>query len=78
MPTIMRRGGARYFFYSNEGDEPPHVHVEYQGQTAKFWLAPVNLARTSSMRLGDLRSVARIVEANAGYFQEVWHEYFGR
>jgi hypothetical protein len=28
VPTVIRIHGYRYFFYSNEGSEPPHVHVE--------------------------------------------------
>ena len=26
-PEIHREHGMRFFFFSNEGDEPPHVHV---------------------------------------------------
>jgi hypothetical protein len=39
MPTIYRHGGYRFFFFSNEGEEPPHIHIEAQGNVAKFWLA---------------------------------------
>lgn len=28
MPTVRRIGSARFFFYSNEGTEPPHIHVK--------------------------------------------------
>ena len=48
MPTVRRIGSARFFFYSNEGSEPPHVHVEQGGSVAKFWLAPVSLAGVTS------------------------------
>ena len=44
MPTVLRSGPFRFFFYSNEGSEPPHVHVEAGAHVAKFWLAPVRLA----------------------------------
>src|SRR3989442_1801226 len=27
MPTLLRVEGFRFFFFSNEGQEPPHVHV---------------------------------------------------
>ncbi|CTQ33135.1 DUF4160 domain-containing protein [Jannaschia rubra] len=38
MPTLMRNGPLRVFFYSNEGDPrgPPHVHVIAGGDEAKF------------------------------------------
>ena len=38
MPTVLNAGGYRFFFYSLEGSEPPHIHVEYGRSTAKFWL----------------------------------------
>ena len=40
MPTLLREGPYRFFFYSDEGDprEPPHVHVTAGDRLAKFWL----------------------------------------
>jgi hypothetical protein len=46
MPTIDDIGPYKFFFYSAEGTEPPHVHVRRDQSTAKFWLAPVRLARS--------------------------------
>jgi hypothetical protein len=45
MPTVLRTGPYRFFFYSHEPGEPPHVHVDRDNQSAKFWLEPVELAR---------------------------------
>jgi hypothetical protein len=36
MPTVLRSGGFRFFFYSQESREPPHIHVESGDATAKF------------------------------------------
>jgi len=41
MPTVLRAGPYRFFFYSSDAAEPPHVHVERDENTAKFWLSPV-------------------------------------
>ena len=49
MPTVLRIGSARFFFYSNEGDKPSHIHVEQAGAVAKFWLDPVSLASSHSL-----------------------------
>jgi hypothetical protein len=38
VPTVLRWNGYRFFFFSNEGAEPPHIHVDKGGATAKFWL----------------------------------------
>lgn len=43
MPVIARINGYTFRLYSNEGTEPPHVHVHYQGAEAKYWLDPVAL-----------------------------------
>lgn len=37
MPTVLRSGPYRLFFCSADGAEPPHVHVERDQRTAKFW-----------------------------------------
>lgn len=39
MPTVLEVDGFRFYFYANEGTEPPHVHVDKGGATAKVWLA---------------------------------------
>jgi hypothetical protein len=44
MPTVLRWGPYRAFFYSNEGDEPVHLHVRSGNKEAKFWLHDVSLA----------------------------------
>lgn len=52
MPTLLREGPYRFFFYSDEGDprEPPHVHVTAGERLAKFWLEPVALASSRRKR----------------------------
>ncbi|HLY55161.1 MAG TPA: DUF4160 domain-containing protein [Stellaceae bacterium] len=45
MPTVLRIDGYRFYFYSHEPNEPPHVHVDRGGQSAKFWLHDATLAR---------------------------------
>lgn len=77
MPTVMRTAGLRLFFYSNEGTEPPHVHVEHQGHTAKFWLQPVELATNRGFPPHRIRAIRRAVMANRAYILEVWDEFFG-
>lgn len=77
MPTIRRAGPYRFFFFSNEGHEPPHVHVQRGGALAKFWLAPVALASASGFPPHELRRLAVLVEQDRDTFEEAWHEFFG-
>jgi hypothetical protein len=44
MSTVLRIGPHRFFFFSRENHEPPHIHVETAKNAAKFWLSPVTLA----------------------------------
>ena len=77
MPTILRVGGLRFFFYSREGSEPPHVHVERDDGVAKFWLRPVRLASSHGLRARDLGRLQPLEEEHEGEFLEAWREHFG-
>ena len=78
MPTILREGGFRFFFFSREGQEPPHIHVEAAERYAKFWLRPVSLASTFGFRSHELTQLLKLVEQHQSQFEEAWNEYFGR
>lgn len=77
MPTLRRIGSARFFFFSNEGREPPHVHVEQADALAKFWLDPVALAASVRFRPNELRRLEVLVQEHRASFLEAWHEHFG-
>jgi hypothetical protein len=53
MPAIDDIGPYRLFFYSAEGNERPHVHIRRERATAKFWINPVRLARSSGFKDHD-------------------------
>ena len=76
MPTVARIGPYRFFFFSNEGSEPPHVHVERAGLLAKFWLRPIALASSSGFPSHELRRLQAIVSQNRSRFEESWNEFF--
>jgi hypothetical protein len=77
MPTVLRISGFRFFFFSNEGNEPPHIHVERADCHAKFWLRPVRLARSRRFWHQERRRLVRFVKQNEELFLEKWHEHFG-
>lgn len=78
MPTVLRVNGYRFFFFSLEGREPPHIHVEKGEGYAKFWLEPVSLARSRGFRGQQLREIRDIIELHLVAIQERWHEYFSQ
>jgi hypothetical protein len=76
MPTVLRVGPYRFFFYSGDGDEPPHVHVERDNDTAKFWLEPVRYQRSWGFSRHELNRIQRLVEENSEQLLRSWNEYF--
>jgi len=77
MPTVARIGPRRYYFFSHEPNEPPHVHVDEGDRSAKVWLEPVTLARNLGFRAKDLNVILREVRDHRGQFLERWHDHFG-
>lgn len=77
MPTLFVIDGCRFFFFSNEGHEPVHVHVERAGQYAKFWLHPVSVAYNYRFNSAELNRLAKLVEAHTREIEDKWRDYFG-
>lgn len=78
MPTILRLGALRFFFYSLENAEPPHVHIESGDATAKYWLEPVELARSRGFRASELTRLRATIIEHRSKFLEAWHAHFGK
>ncbi len=76
MPTILRIGPFRFFFYSNEQGEPPHIHIQHDRMLAKFWLQPVALASSTRFSAKELRKLETLVNKNKDILMEAWSEYF--
>ncbi len=62
MPTLLRMKGYRFFVFSNEGNEPAHIHVTKDGNVAKFWLGPVCLASSRGFRSREMREIREMCE----------------
>ena len=77
MPTVLRSGPYRFYFYSHEPNEPPHVHVDRDDFSAKFWIDPVQLAANFGFRAGELRTIQSILIQNGTLLLEAWNEFFG-
>jgi len=78
MPTVLRVGPYRFFFYAGDRDEPPHIHVECEDKIAKCWLNPVRLHRSSGFSRVEIGQILKIINQHHQRFMEAWHEYFGK
>ena len=76
MPTVLRVGAYRMFFYSSDRGEPPHVHIERAGRTAKFWLNPVRCQETGGFPRVEIRRLRELVERHQSELLKVWYEFF--
>ncbi len=77
MPTVLRSGRYHFSFFSNERQEPPHVHIRSGGDEAKFWLDPIHLASNYGFGLHELDDIEKIIKQHQIKLLEAWHEYFG-
>jgi hypothetical protein len=77
MPTVPIKGPYRFFFYSGDRDEPPHIHVERENMKAKLWLNPVRLHSSGGFGRSEINRIQRLVEDNREYLLRSWNEFFG-
>ena len=76
MPTVLISGSYRFFFYSGDRDELPHIHVERERNKAKFWLDPVRLQYSRGFSQSEINRIQRLVEENRERFLRRWNEFF--
>jgi hypothetical protein len=78
MPGILKIGPYRFQFFSNEGSEPPHIHVNAAENEAKFWLRPIKLAANYGFNGRQLSEILGLVEEHRDEFLEAWDEHFSK
>ena len=78
MPTVLRWNGYRFYFFSNEGFEPSHVHIDKGRRSAKVWLSPVAATRNIGYSTKEMAEILRKVSEERDGFLEAWNGYFGR
>jgi len=76
MPTALRIGPYRLFFYAGDRDELQHIHVERNDKTAKFWLDPVRMQSSGGFSRAELGRIQKIIQENHTKLVEAWNGYF--
>ena len=77
MAEVFRKFGFVFFFYSNEGSEPKHVHVRKGGGFAKFWVEPVELDFSQGVKVVEIRKAEKLINENIDLINKKWDEVFG-
>jgi len=75
-PNVGKYGPYRFYFFSHEPNEPPHVHVDRERFAAKFWLEPLSLATNIGFSAVELKKIEKLVKLNQEKFLEAWYEFF--
>jgi len=76
MPTVLRIDACRFHFYSDEGKEPPHIHIATPDGECKFWLDPIRLARNKGVSPQNIRQIEKIIFEHRDFLEDKFYEYF--
>lgn len=79
MPTILLIDGWRFFFYSNEGNEPIHIHCQKGDKECKYWLDRKNFdiaeAYSYNLNRSDKRNVKKIIFEYFELIEKEWENF---
>lgn len=76
MPTALRVGPYRFYFYSYDCGERRHMHVDRESRSAKFWIDPeVMLADNHGYSRKELRDIERIARENLETLRNEWDRF---
>jgi hypothetical protein len=76
-PVVLRSGPYGFYFVSHDLHEPPHVHVDRDDLSAKFWLDPMALAYNLGFPARELRKLETLTSERQNALLEAWNDYFG-
>lgn len=77
MPTVHRQQGYRFYFFSHEPNEPPHIHVDKGDATIKVWLDSLDVAKSRGFRAREISGIVSMVAEHQAMLREKWDEHFG-
>lgn len=77
MPTVMRIEAFRFYFFSHEPNEPPHIHIDRGEATIKVWLESLEVAKSRGFRAHEIGGIVALVDKHKAALLEAWHEHFG-
>jgi hypothetical protein len=76
MPTVLRLGPYRFFFFAGDRNEPAHVHVERDSNHAKLWLHPVRVHDSGRFPRRELARIIWMVREHEPALLRSWNDYF--
>jgi hypothetical protein len=77
VPTVLRWGPYRAFFYSNERNEPAHVHVRAGDKEVKLWLHELSVAANAGFAAHEVGAIVRYLRLHRNQLLAAWNEHLG-
>ena len=77
MPTVLRWGPYRAYFYSNERNEPAHVHVRAGDREVKIWLHDLAVAINAGFPSHEITGIIRHLRLHRDELSSAWNEHLG-
>lgn len=72
MPTVLLIFGIRFYFFPND-HEPIHIHIEYQGKTAKIQVVPeIQLIENNGLKS---QVIKKAMDAVSHYQDDIIREW---
>ncbi|MFH1197997.1 MAG: DUF4160 domain-containing protein [bacterium] len=79
MPNVLFVLGWRLFFYSNERNEPIHIHCQKAEKEGKYWLDVINFevkeAFSYNLSSRDKREVKKIIFEYFEHIETEWDKF---
>ena len=75
-PTVLQSGPYRFFFFSTDRGESPHVHLARDRKIATFWLEPVRNEHDHGFAPNELNKISVLVQQHQAELLKAWHDYF--
>ncbi|RYE35111.1 MAG: DUF4160 domain-containing protein [Sphingobacteriaceae bacterium] len=77
MPKVLEINGYKFSFYSNENDEPAHIHINKDTSSAKYWLEPKLVEEYSyGFKLIERRKIKNLLQEHYDTLIKKWYEHF--
>ena len=77
MPTVLEINGYKFKFYSNENNEPAHIHITKGSGNAKYWLVPeTEEVYSYNFTIRERRDIRQMIKENSETLKKKWYEYF--
>lgn len=79
----MKQCGYKVYFWSNEGNEPIHVHISKgnpSGNATKIWLTKTGgtivANNNSNIPVSELKKILKVINDNYFFVLTKWKRYF--